>query len=113
MGRADLKTEAIERIDELIIGPLLNQLDALGDFTIPADARSCDADSAQTHSPEPVPFALFRSTAMNSGPARRYTETDGQSNRHRRERRVPPDRVFVRTRIGFDELTRRPEWSGI
>ena len=34
MGRADLKKEAIERIDELIIGPMLPGLGALGDFAI-------------------------------------------------------------------------------
>jgi 2,3-bisphosphoglycerate-independent phosphoglycerate mutase len=77
MGRADLKTEAIERIDELIIGPLLNQLDTLGDFTILLMPDHATPSQLKTHSPEPVPFALFKSTAMNSGPARRYTEADG------------------------------------
>jgi 2,3-bisphosphoglycerate-independent phosphoglycerate mutase len=77
MGRADLKTEAIERIDELIIGPLLNQLGALGDFTILLMPDHATPSQLKTHSPEPVPFALLKSTTTNSGPARRYTEADG------------------------------------
>ena len=44
MGRADLKREAIERIDELIIGPLLRELPTLGDFRLllmPDHATPC------------------------------------------------------------------------
>jgi 2,3-bisphosphoglycerate-independent phosphoglycerate mutase len=44
MGRADLKREAIERIDELIIGPLLRDLPALGEFRLllmPDHATPC------------------------------------------------------------------------
>ena len=47
MGRADLKVEAIERIDELILGPMLRELPALGEFRLAADARPCDAFEAQ------------------------------------------------------------------
>ncbi|MDO8434188.1 MAG: hypothetical protein Q7S58_17450, partial [Candidatus Binatus sp.] len=78
MGRADLKTEAIERIDELIIGPLLNDLGALGDFTILLMPDHATPSQLKTHSPEPVPFALLTSSAMKAGIARRYTEADGK-----------------------------------
>ncbi|HUO04282.1 MAG TPA: cofactor-independent phosphoglycerate mutase [Candidatus Binataceae bacterium] len=81
MGRADLKKEAIERIDELIIGPMLTGLDAMGDFTIllmPDHATPCQL---KTHSPEAVPFAMLSRSAMKAGggKARRYTEADGNS----------------------------------
>ena len=63
MGRADLKTEAIERIDELIIGPMLAGLAALGEFAIllmPDHPTPC---KLKTHSNEPVPFAILTSRA--------------------------------------------------
>ena len=77
MGRADLKTEAIERIDELIIGPLVSELEARGDFTILLMPDHATPSQLKTHSPEPVPFALLTSTAIKAGPARRYTEAEG------------------------------------
>ena len=77
MGRADLKTEAIERIDELIIGPLVSELEARGDFTILLMPDHATPSELKTHSPEPVPFALLTSSAINAGPPRRYTEADG------------------------------------
>ncbi|MGH7914057.1 MAG: cofactor-independent phosphoglycerate mutase, partial [Candidatus Binataceae bacterium] len=76
MGRADLKCEAIERIDELIIGPLLRGLPALGDFRLllmPDHATPC---KLKTHSNEPVPFAMLGAASSASMPARRYTEAE-------------------------------------
>ncbi len=76
MGRADLKREAIERIDELIVGPLMRELPKLGDFRIllmPDHATPCQL---KTHSNEPVPFVIFRSAGAGAGVARRYTERD-------------------------------------
>ena len=43
MGRADLKGEAIERIDELIIGPMLARPAGARRVPAAADARPCDA----------------------------------------------------------------------
>ena len=79
MGRADLKKEAIERIDELIIGPMLAGLGALGDFAILLMPDHATPSQLKTHSPEPVPFALMTSAQSKSGggAARRYTESDG------------------------------------
>jgi 2,3-bisphosphoglycerate-independent phosphoglycerate mutase len=76
MGRADLKREAIERIDELIIGPLLRELPALGDFRIllmPDHATPC---KLKTHSNEPVPFAMLGAASGTGAATRRYTEAD-------------------------------------
>ena len=75
MGRADLKREAIERIDELIVGPLLRDLPTLGDFRLllmPDHATPC---KLKTHSNEPVPFAMLGATRSDSA-QRRYTEAD-------------------------------------
>jgi len=82
MGRADLKAEAIERIDELIIGPMLARLPALGEFAIllmPDHATPC---KLKTHSSEAVPFAILASrtdggrAGGGSSAPRRYTEAD-------------------------------------
>ena len=79
MGRADLKKEAIERIDELIIGPMLEGLAALGDFAILLMPDHATPSQLKTHSSEPVPFALMKSSQLKAGGgvARRYTEVDG------------------------------------
>jgi 2,3-bisphosphoglycerate-independent phosphoglycerate mutase len=79
MGRADLKKEAIERIDELIIGPMLAGLGALGDFAILLMPDHATPSQLKTHSPEPVPFALLKSSELKTGGqiARRYTEAEG------------------------------------
>jgi len=81
MGRADLKTEAIEKIDELIIGPMLPALAAMGEFAILLQPDHATPSKLKTHSPEPVPFALLTSKtyARNDAPARRYTEASGKS----------------------------------
>ena len=79
MGRADLKTEAIERIDELIIGPLVKGLAQIGDFSILLMPDHATPSKLKTHSSEPVPFALMTAADYSrpAGPARRYTEADG------------------------------------
>jgi 2,3-bisphosphoglycerate-independent phosphoglycerate mutase len=76
MGRADLKREAIERIDELIIGPLLRDLPALGEFRLllmPDHATPC---KLKTHSNEPVPFAMLGAASSAGAGVRRYTEAE-------------------------------------
>jgi 2,3-bisphosphoglycerate-independent phosphoglycerate mutase len=78
MGRADLKVEAIERIDELVLGTLLDGLPKLGPCRIllmPDHATPC---KLKTHSNEPVPFAMVSDEALGHAPlaARRYTEHD-------------------------------------
>ena len=47
MGRADFKVEAIERIDELVIGTLLEGLPKLGRVSAAADAGPCDSVPTQ------------------------------------------------------------------
>jgi 2,3-bisphosphoglycerate-independent phosphoglycerate mutase len=81
MGRADLKTEAIEKIDELIIGPMLPALAAMGEFAILLQPDHATPSKLKTHSSEPVPFALLTSKEYSrmSAPGRRYTEAAGKS----------------------------------
>ncbi|MFZ0889527.1 MAG: cofactor-independent phosphoglycerate mutase [Candidatus Binataceae bacterium] len=78
MGRADLKVEAIERVDELIVGPMLEGLAAMGSYAIllmPDHSTPC---KIKTHSNEPVPFAILASeSAGQAANPRRYTEADG------------------------------------
>ncbi len=78
MGRADLKVEAIEKIDQLVLGPMLEGLKRLGEYRLllmPDHPTPC---KIKTHSNEPVPFAMVSSRAMDraSSAARRYTEAD-------------------------------------
>ncbi len=79
MGRADLKKEAIERIDELIIGPMLKGLESMGEFAMLLMPDHATPSKLKTHSAEPVPFALVTSANLGRGAAtaRRYTEADG------------------------------------
>jgi 2,3-bisphosphoglycerate-independent phosphoglycerate mutase len=57
-GRADAKVQAIEQIDEHIVGPLLRALEGVGEYRIliEPDHRTLIRTKAHTHGP--VPFAL-------------------------------------------------------
>ena len=57
-GRADAKVQAIEQIDEHIVGPLLKALEEMGEYRIliEPDHRTLVRTKAHTHGP--VPFAL-------------------------------------------------------
>jgi 2,3-bisphosphoglycerate-independent phosphoglycerate mutase len=81
MGRADLKAEAIERIDELILGPMLEQLPALGDFRLLLMPDHATPSKLKTHAPEPVPFALLEGGSLlaDRAPRRRYTEAEAKA----------------------------------
>jgi 2,3-bisphosphoglycerate-independent phosphoglycerate mutase len=81
MGRADLKKEAIERIDELILGPMLDGLSKMGDFRLLLQPDHATPSKIKTHSSEAVPFAIISNrTFRNLGAkSRRYTEADGKA----------------------------------
>jgi 2,3-bisphosphoglycerate-independent phosphoglycerate mutase len=83
MGRPDLKVEALERIDQLILGPMLKELPALGDFTLLLMPDHATPSKLKTHSNEPVPFAIlkseeleFRTEESDRAATRRYTEAE-------------------------------------
>jgi 2,3-bisphosphoglycerate-independent phosphoglycerate mutase len=82
MGRADHKVEAIERIDQLVIGTLLEGLPKIGPYRLllmPDHATPCQL---KTHSNEPVPFAIVSGEALGHPPpmSRRYTEEDAAAS---------------------------------
>jgi 2,3-bisphosphoglycerate-independent phosphoglycerate mutase len=79
MGRADYKVEAIERIDELILGPLLAELPAFGEWALLLMPDHATPSILKTHSNEAVPFAILKGgkSAITGEASRRYTEADG------------------------------------
>jgi 2,3-bisphosphoglycerate-independent phosphoglycerate mutase len=82
MGRPDLKVEAIERIDELVLGALLEGLPKIGPYRIllmPDHATPC---KLKTHSNESVPFAMVSGETLEQPPSviRRYTEEDAAAS---------------------------------
>jgi 2,3-bisphosphoglycerate-independent phosphoglycerate mutase len=83
MGRPDLKVEALERIDELILGPMLEELPGLGHFSLLLMPDHSTPSKLKTHSNEPVPFAIVKSDELHSTDkksgdetVRRYTEAE-------------------------------------
>ena len=57
-GRVDAKVEALERIDEAIVGPLLEALQAQGEFRILVSPDHPTPLRTKTHSHGCVPFAM-------------------------------------------------------
>jgi 2,3-bisphosphoglycerate-independent phosphoglycerate mutase len=80
MGRADLKTEALERIDQLILGPMLRGLPAIGPFRMLLMPDHATPSQLKTHSNEAVPFALLDGATLQdqSQMSRRYTEAEAK-----------------------------------
>ena len=79
MGRSDYKVEAIERIDELILGPVLAELPSFGEWALLLMPDHATPSILKTHSNEAVPFAILKGgkTAVTGDASRRYTEADG------------------------------------
>ncbi len=79
MGRADYKVEAIERIDELILAPLLAELPSFGEWALLLMPDHATPLILKTHSNEAVPFAILKGgkSAIKGEATRRYTEADG------------------------------------
>jgi 2,3-bisphosphoglycerate-independent phosphoglycerate mutase len=80
MGRADLKVEALERIDELIVGPMLRELPALGPFRLLLMPDHSTPSKLKTHSNEAVPFAIVESRELRH-PSSEYSAVDGKLSR--------------------------------
>jgi len=60
-GDLEKKLEAIRRLDQLVVKPLLEQLPALGDFRLLMLSDHKTLMSTRTHDGQPVPFALYDS----------------------------------------------------
>ncbi len=104
MGRADLKTEALERIDELILGPMLRALPNFGDFRLLLMPDHATPSKLKTHSNEPVPFAMLTGESLRSesSDARRYTEAEAQRAGFDSHGRLSADRFTVRRAAGIE-----------
>jgi len=79
MGRSDYKVEAIERIDELILRPLLAELPMFGEWALLLMPDHATPSILKTHSNEAVPFAMLKGgkSAVTGDASRRYTEAEG------------------------------------
>jgi 2,3-bisphosphoglycerate-independent phosphoglycerate mutase len=80
MGRSDYKVEALERIDELILGPMLAELPSFGEWALLLMPDHATPSILKTHSNEAVPFAILKGgkSALKGGEStRRYTEAEG------------------------------------
>jgi 2,3-bisphosphoglycerate-independent phosphoglycerate mutase len=61
------KVRAIELIDELILGPLIAELEKFDDYAIMALPDHPTPIVTQTHAPDPVPFAIYRKGDNSQG----------------------------------------------
>ena len=73
------KVRAIELIDEKVLKPMMEALDKAGEeYSILLMPDHPTPLALRTHTSDPVPFVLYRSTVEEQGPAR-YTEQDAAS----------------------------------
>lgn len=71
---------AIELIDELVVGPLLEGLAAAGeDYSILVMPDHPTPLAIKTHISDPVPYLLYRSTEEVDSGIERYTENTAKS----------------------------------
>lgn len=66
-GDVDLKVRAVEDFDREVVGPMLKGLEALGRFRVLLLPDHPTPISIRTHSPDPVPFAVFGHDVAPSG----------------------------------------------
>lgn len=93
-GEADNKVRAIELIDEKVVGPVLDALEASGEpFSILLLPDHPTPLAIKTHSREPVPYLIYRSDEKASGiPC--YCEADAAAQNH-----LIPDGVTLMKRF--------------
>ena len=78
-GTVKEKIQSIEKIDSELLTPLLEGL-AKWNYSILLLPDHPTPISTRTHSREPVPFAIYRSTgSISSGKTPRFTEKDAAS----------------------------------
>jgi len=77
MGSRAEKIRAIESIDALVVGPLLDKLPALGPFRLCIASDHATPVALRTHTPDPVPFAMVAGEQLAGAPrAVKYGERD-------------------------------------
>ena len=79
-GDLEGKIQAIERIDQDIVGPLLKGLEEAGeDYSILVMPDHPTPISIKTHIPDPIPYLLYCSTDVTDSGIDTYTEKTGKS----------------------------------
>lgn len=73
-GEAENKVKSIEMIDEQVLGPLLAELPALGDFTMLICPDHPTPIAVKTHVSDPIPYLLYRSNAEADSGVETFTE---------------------------------------
>lgn len=76
-GEVQNKVTAIERIDRDVIGRMLQGLEG-EEFSMLVMPDHPTPLSVRTHTGDPVPFVLYRSTEEGKTPAPRYTEAEAE-----------------------------------
>ena len=78
-GEPQNKVKAIEDIDRRILGPLLADLRTRGDFSVLILPDHPTPLTIRTHSPEPVPYLLYRSNDERDSGVTRFTEAEART----------------------------------
>jgi 2,3-bisphosphoglycerate-independent phosphoglycerate mutase len=80
MGSRAEKIRAIESIDALVVGPLLERLPALGPFRLCITSDHATPVVLKTHTRDPVPFAIASGAQLAAGPAARKALKFGEAD---------------------------------
>lgn len=78
-GEVQNKVKAIEDIDRLILGPLLEELPRLGDYTVMVLPDHPTPLDIRTHVATPVPYLLYRSNAEQNSGITSFTEQSAET----------------------------------
>lgn len=78
-GEVQNKVKAIEDIDRLILGPLLEELPRLGDYTVMVLPDHPTPLDIRTHVSTPVPYLLYRSNAEQDSGITSFTEQSAET----------------------------------
>ena len=81
-GEPTNKVRAIEDIDRRILGPLLEELRRMGDYTVMVLPDHPTPLTIRTHTPDPVPYLLYRSAAPQESGVTRFTEAQARTTGH-------------------------------
>lgn len=77
-GEVQNKVKAIEDIDRRVLGPLLDALRKMGDYTVLILPDHPTPLTIRTHSAEPVPYLLYRSNSELDSGVSRFTESEAR-----------------------------------
>jgi 2,3-bisphosphoglycerate-independent phosphoglycerate mutase len=78
-GMAEEKTKSLERIDQAVVGPLLEALRAHGDYRILVAPDHATLMSSKAHDAAPPPFC-FAGTGVGPGSGRPFTEAEAAAS---------------------------------